>query len=148
MFLARFGSIDYNRNMNRQKFIILYIAPIFAWMGFIFLLSTIPNLKSELPDLWDLILRKIAHLVEFGILAWLLARPIFPYGQKHKMPVWESALTVIILAILYAASDELHQTFVIGRTGSFWDVGIDGVGVVVGTYLYQRIFIDSKNQSQ
>lgn len=125
--------------MSRQKFIILYLAPIFVWMGFIFLLSAIPDLKSELPDLWDLILRKIAHFVEFGILAVLLARTIFPYGKQHQMPVWESVLTVIILSTLYAASDELHQTFVIGRVGSFWDVGIDGVGVILSTYLFWQI---------
>lgn len=132
--------------MNRQKFFIFYLAPIFVWMGFIFLLSSIPNLKSELPDLWDLILRKVAHLGEFGILAFLMARAVFPYGQKHKMPAWESALSVIILAVLYAASDELHQTFVVGRTGSFMDVGVDGVGAILGTLLYNN-FTNTKDQS-
>lgn len=124
--------------MNRQKFIILYLTPIFVWMGFIFLLSAIPNLKSELPSLFDLILRKIAHIIEFGILAVLMARAVFPYGQEHKMPVWESVLTVIILTVLYAATDEFHQVFVTGRQGSLWDVGIDSLGVILGTYFYQR----------
>lgn len=125
--------------MNRQEYIIFRIFPILVWMGFIFLLSAIPNLKSDLPDLWDLILRKIAHAMEFGILAVLIARAVFPYGRQHKLPVWESVLTVIVLATLYAATDELHQTFVVGRVGSFWDLGIDAIGVVAGTYLFWRI---------
>ncbi|MBS3783599.1 MAG: VanZ family protein, partial [Anaerolineae bacterium] len=35
------------------------------------------------------------------------------------------------MALLYALSDEYHQTFVPGRQGSLVDVAVDGVGVSV-----------------
>jgi VanZ family protein len=33
---------------------------------------------------------------------------------------------------VYAATDELHQSFVAGRNGSMFDVCLDSVGVLVG----------------
>jgi VanZ family protein len=96
-------------------------------MGVIFALSAQPGLTTDLGT-WDVVLRKLAHMVEFGLLWWLwqraLGRPI--------------AATAITLA--YAASDEWHQTFVDGRSGSPWDWAIDaaGVGIAVGLWLYSQ----------
>ena len=58
-------------------------------------------------------------MVEFGLL-WLLRWRALGYG---------SPLPSIAIALLYAASDELHQSFVEGRVGSPVDVCIDAAGV-------------------
>ena len=89
-----------------------------AWAAVIFALSSIPGLGTGLGT-WDLLLRKLAHLVEFAILGALLARAL-------------PALHALVAGVLYAAFDELHQHFVPGRTGALRDVAIDAVGVMLG----------------
>ena len=89
-------------------------APPLLLMGVIFLLSAQPDLNSGLGT-WDTILRKLAHMAEFGLL-WLLWWRALGYGG-HVVPA--------LIAIAYAVTDELHQTTVEGRHGSPVDVLID-----------------------
>jgi len=98
--------------------------PVLVWAGVIFAFSSIPSLNSGLGT-WDYVLRKCAHMTEYAILAALLMRATASY-------VW-----AFPLAIAYAASDELHQTFVRGRHGSPLDVGIDAVGALVGLAVWR-----------
>jgi VanZ family protein len=97
-------------------------APVVAWAGVIFVLSSIPDLGTDLGT-WDLVLRKIAHAAEFAVLGLLLQRALGREGLA------------VALGIAYAASDELHQHFVPGRQGAPVDVLIDAVGVFVGVYV-------------
>ena len=103
--------------------------PVVAWAAVIFALSSIPSLGTGL-ETWDFVLRKIAHATEFAILAALLVRALRDTG-------W-----AIAIAIAYAVSDEIHQSFVPGRQASPWDVGIDSVGIVVGAVLASRWWRD------
>ena len=96
-----------------------YLPPI-ALMGLIFFLSAQPHLSSGLGT-WDLILRKGAHMTEFGLLYLLWLRA---FG-------WKRTLTAAAIAVLYAAGDELHQHFVSGRHASPVDVLIDCAGIAV-----------------
>jgi len=93
-------------------------APPLLLMGLIFLLSAQPDLGSGLGS-WDTVLRKLAHMGEYGLLWFLWWRAL---GSRHPGPA-------IAIALLYAASDEYHQSFVEGRHGSPWDVAIDALGV-------------------
>ena len=108
---------------------LLYCIAAVLWAGVIFLLSHIPDLATDLPSSFDLILRKGAHTVEYAILAVLVYRAV---GTRYAL--W---LTVLICT-LYAASDEWHQTFVGGRKGSPLDMAIDGIGIVLGTVIAYR----------
>jgi VanZ family protein len=94
-------------------------------MGVIFVLSAQAKLNSGLGD-WDTALRKIAHMVAFGLLWWLWQRAL-------AMPAAAAAI-----ALGYAASDEWHQSFVQGRTGSALDWGIDAIGVAIAAALWGR----------
>lgn len=98
-----------------------YIAATLIWMGVIFYFSSIPDLRSNLPSFWDFVFRKIAHMVEYGVLFILLSRSM-------QRSYW-SVLIAIVLAISYAFLDEVHQLFVPGRTGSAADILVDAVGV-------------------
>jgi VanZ family protein len=100
-------------------------AVVVLWMGVIFAFSSIPHLSSGLGT-WDYVLRKGAHMTEYGILAVLLVRAL---GRE---------LPALAVAVAYAASDELHQHFVRGRHASPIDVGIDTVGLLIGLYAYRR----------
>jgi VanZ family protein len=101
--------------------------PVLLWAGLIFALSAIPDLGTGL-GVWDLILRKLAHTAEYAILGALVFRAC------RNTPV------AFLIASAYAATDEVHQTFVRGRHGSPVDWLIDSVGVLVGVVLAARIF--------
>ena len=100
--------------------------PVVAWATLIFAFSSVPDLGTGLGG-WDLVLRKIAHTAEYAVLGALLVR-----ATGH-------AWLAFALGVLYAMSDEVHQTFVAGRHGSPLDVAIDAVGVAVGIALWQSV---------
>lgn len=101
--------------------------PVAAWAALIFALSSVQSLDSGL-GVWDEVLRKLGHVTEYAVLGALLVRAV-----RRPLPAF-------VLGVAYAASDELHQHFVPGRTGAPLDVAIDAVGVLVGivTYLWLR----------
>ena len=92
--------------------------PPLALMGLIFFFSAQPDLNSGL-GVYDTIGRKLLHMATYGVLWFLWWRAL---GIEHPGPS-------IAITLLYAASDEWHQTFVEGRHGSPWDVAIDAAGV-------------------
>jgi len=125
--------------MNKTaKIILLYWLPTILWMGLIFYLSSIPDLKTNLGT-WDTILRKGAHAFEFAILL-LLAFRAFRESQLKPMSAIGFAFA---LSSLYAISDEIHQIFVAKRVGSPLDVGIDILGILLMALIiwifYRRI---------
>lgn len=92
--------------------------PPLILMAVIYWLSAQPGLNSGL-GVWDTVLRKVAHLVEYGLL-WFLWWRALGYG---------SPAPAIAIALGYAATDELHQSFVPDRAGSPVDWAIDAAGV-------------------
>jgi VanZ family protein len=100
--------------------------PVVAWAALIFAFSSIPDLGTGLGG-WDLLLRKLAHTAEYAVLGALLLRATGRAGLA------------VLLGTLYAASDEVHQSFVAGRMGSPVDVAIDAVGVALGVLVWQSL---------
>src|SRR5215213_7726127 len=92
-------------------------APPLILMAVIFALSAQPALDSGLA--WDMVLRKAAHMTEFGLL-WFLWWRALGYGNR---------LVPLVIAVAYAVTDEIHQTFVADRHGSPVDVLIDAAGM-------------------
>lgn len=95
-------------------------------MGAIFALSAQPDLGTGLGS-WDTLLRKLAHMAEYGLLWALWLRAL---GARH-------AVAACLIALAYAATDEWHQVYVTGRHGSAADWAIDaaGVGLAVAVWL-------------
>ena len=94
------------------------------WAAVIFAFSSIPSLGTGLGT-WDLLLRKAAHMAEFAVLAALLARAL---GRGIR--AWP-------LAVAYAVTDEVHQSFVRGRAGRPVDVAIDAAGALAGVLAWR-----------
>ena len=94
-------------------------APPLAVMALIFALSATPDLSSGTS--WDLELRKLAHVTIFAALWLAIARA----GD------WRRPRITTAIAVLYAITDEYHQTFVHGRHGTPVDVAIDAIGMGV-----------------
>ena len=110
--------------MNTATKILKLWFPVIIWAGFIFYLSSIPHLKTNLE--YDFILRKVAHIVEYFILTFLLHRAFKGSLERDGFYLFIYSAT---LSLCYAASDEFHQLFVPGRGGSIRDVAIDAIGV-------------------
>ncbi len=113
-------------------------APVVGWAALIFAFSAQPNL-SFVPDAsLDFVVRKLGHMGVFGILALLLWRA---FGSRtgsgsgrgrSGTTAWRRPWAwAFVLAVLYAATDELHQGFVATRHPSLLDVGIDAAGALI-----------------
>ena len=74
------------------------------------------------------LVRKAAHMTEYGILAILIAFHL----KVCKVSGWKLFGISSVASITYAATDEFHQLFVPGRSGQLSDVMIDGAGAVLG----------------
>lgn len=99
--------------------------PVFAWCGLIFYFSSLPDLTSG-GGLWDLILRKAAHITEYFILTFLLYRAL---EGSFNLSFADLIFSSAFLSLLYAISDEIHQVFVPTRNGNVGDILIDSMGI-------------------
>ena len=103
--------------------------PVILWMSFIYWLSSFHKLSVSEVSWQDFVTRKLAHITEYAILAGLIYRAV-----KHTSGLTANKIIVnaIILSVLYSISDEYHQTLVSGRTGRWFDIGIDSIGIIIG----------------
>ena len=133
---------------NRKWWILASI----LWMAVIFIFTQMPastgsNTSNTLEkllvtlhinavgpsgiDVLNLIIRKSAHVMTFGFLSFLLFKSLEFYRFSYVLS-W-------ILTVIYAMSDEYHQSFMPGRTSTIWDVFLyDSVGaflVLLVTFL-------------
>jgi VanZ family protein len=100
--------------------------PVIGWAALIFAFSAQPDL-TFVPDAGlDFVVRKVGHMAVFGILALLTWRALAVTTTLRRPWAW-----ALVLTILYAISDELHQGTVAGRHASASDVVIDAIGAVL-----------------
>ena len=115
--------------------IIRFWLPVVLWAAVIFTFSTWPTKKSSEFYLWDFIVKKTAHVVEYGIFTILIYRALKASGVNKL----EAAVYAVILAIMYGMSDEFHQSFTPGREPKVRDVVIDSFGSMISMYLVLKI---------
>lgn len=96
---------------------------VFAWAGLIFFLSSQSALPIPAGIIGEL-LSKGSHFAEFLILAFLLYRALISHLKQKQ-----SLIIAIVLSLLYAASDEFHQSFVSGRSAEISDFLADSAGI-------------------
>ena len=77
----------------------------------------------------EFFIRKLAHFSVFCLLAFFTTRLVSVYRKKFY-------ISGLLLTILYAASDEFHQSFTADRTPLVQDVVIDSCGAFVGACLF------------
>jgi VanZ family protein len=108
-------------------------------MLIIFVLSDQSTLPSAPSGLLDTVLKKTAHMLEYGGLLVLLWRAFSWRVLSGSRPdsrtrLLVSLVSAFVVTVLYAASDEFHQTFVAGRNGRLSDVAIDSVGAALAAF--------------
>jgi VanZ family protein len=105
----------------------LWLPPL-VLMGLIYLFSAQPSLDSGLGWI-DTVGRKLIHFGQYALLCFLWWRLL-----RTAMPDRRAALLAFLVSCLYAATDELHQSFVHGRNGTPVDWVIDSAGAAVAAF--------------
>jgi len=130
---------------------------VFSWMTLIFYFSAqvavdsnsmstgitqvvlriINNIFKDVVSLEILnhFIRKFAHFFIYFILGILLKNAL-NYEDLNEL---KSISYPLMIGAIYAASDEFHQSFVLGRGPSIADVTIDSMGVLTGIILLNFI---------
>lgn len=112
--------------------------PAVAVMSVIFWFSSQPS--NELMNFgWlDRVVKKIGHILGYGALALSLWFG-FDFRADRRWTVW-------LLAIVYAVTDEYHQSFVQGRRASWIDAFVfDNLGAMIALLLRYK-FRHSKRE--
>ncbi|HEY9790725.1 MAG TPA: VanZ family protein [Candidatus Obscuribacterales bacterium] len=96
---------------------------LLGWMVIIFAFSAQPH-SGEITQHYlgalNVPIRKFGHVTEYGIL-FTLAYNAFRRG----------GLPAFLFSLIYACSDEWHQSFIPGRTATIYDVAVDSVGMLI-----------------
>ncbi len=105
--------------------------PALLAMVIIFWFSSQPN--DKLPNFnWaDAIFKKSGHMIGYAVLAFCYWRAL-DMDKNKRWLAW-------LFAILFALTDEYHQSFTAGRHPSIWDVLIfDNSGALVSLWLANK----------
>jgi len=97
-------------------------------MGLIFTLSSISTLPGPEQISWDFVLKKGAHMFVYAGLLLLVLRSV----SWSNKPTVKDYILSFALVLLYALSDEWHQSFTPGRTPKWYDIAYDMWGAWMG----------------
>lgn len=112
--------------------LIKYWLPVVIYAIIIFYFSSIPG--QDIPHVFpyqDIVF----HVIEYALFALLINRalragnPAIAYSRRF--------LWVIVLVIIYAITDEFHQSFVPNRIPSLFDIVSDGIGACIANLIYR-----------
>ena len=92
-----------------------------------------PARQAEMEHIAAKIVRKGAHFAEYALLGAALLGHVLAWRARRGLR--RPRALAWGLGTAYAASDELHQLFVPGRSGELLDVLLDSAGVAVGVAL-------------
>jgi VanZ family protein len=95
---------------------------VVLWAGIIFYLSSLPGTAFPIRTT---LLAKLVHLTEYTVLTALLVHAL----DTHSLRRGRGESLAAALALAYAISDEVHQSFVPHRHPSALDVMIDASGI-------------------
>lgn len=115
--------------LNLKQALNFWLPPI-LWALVIFLFSSQPTTKASGIHWQDFIIKKTAHVTEYFVFTILLFRAFKNSGRTVKNALLVSA----VLAIVYALTDEFHQSFTPGRDPRLRDIGFDTLGALVATF--------------
>jgi multisubunit Na+/H+ antiporter MnhB subunit len=105
---------------------VIAVIAVLVWAALIFAASHIPG--SGFPA-HPSFLNVVAHFCEYAVFAALLALALHSPGRA----LWKTALFALVIASLYAVSDEFHQSFIPGRTPDPLDWLTDTLGALLGS---------------
>ena len=93
--------------------------------------QTEENQKEEIIDRIESVIRKIAHFSIYTLVGFLLMSLMGTYKMKEIDQIGTS----LIIGVIYASTDEIHQAFIPGRGPQITDVMLDSLGVLTGIFI-------------
>jgi len=120
--------------IQTQHLKVFYWIALFVWASFIFTLSHQSTLPGPAEPTFDFIFKKLAHITVYAIFYWLTLSALtttYPKATKN----W---FVAFVITLLYAISDEYHQSFIIGRTAALRDIGFDLIGATIAFLRWHR----------
>lgn len=151
--------------LRNKKFTVIVI----AIMAFIFFQSALPaDLSSEESgrvvdlivrlfrgiapidrEMLVFVVRKGAHFTEYMILGGFLVPAVKEWMavDTTPVPVARERITAWLAGTLYAVTDEIHQSFVPGRSCELRDIGIDSCGVLAGVLVVSLVIWFKEHRS-
>lgn len=106
--------------------------PAVLWAVLIFWCSSRPT--SPIPLIPMPHVDKAIHFIEFSILCYSICWAQEPSGRNLKQKMW----VAILMASVYGALDEYHQSFTPERTPEVADWMADTTGAVVAGLLWLK----------
>ena len=89
------------------------------------------NQREEVIDIIESVIRKIAHFSIYTLVGFLLMSLMGTYKIKEINQIGTS----LIIGVIYASTDEIHQAFIPGRGPQITDVMLDSLGVLTGIFI-------------
>ena len=86
---------------------------------------------NNIIDIIEYPIRKCAHIFLYFVLAILIVSLLNCYNLNYK----QIFIYALLFCLLYATTDEIHQLFISGRSGSIKDVIIDFLGIYLGVLI-------------
>ncbi|NQT95799.1 MAG: VanZ family protein [Candidatus Omnitrophica bacterium] len=105
-----------------------YWFPVIAYCALIFIFSSMPKPPEVIPLFPHA--DKVLHFIEYTILGFLVIRAL-AFSNKDQKAL-NLRVMAITLAVLYALSDEFHQSFVPNRHADILDLISDSLGAFIG----------------
>lgn len=99
----------------------------------------------ELPNLNFEFLDKVLHLIAFFIyglslqVAFIVNMESIEKKLKMKLTARKICVIIFIIGSVFAASDEIHQYYVPGRSSDIMDWVFDSLGVALSLFFYNSI---------
>ncbi len=144
-----------SRNRDRSalgaRALLFAWGPVLVWMGLIFYVST--------QNTWTVVqgppiiqaVRKSAHVFEYALLALLLGRALSAAWAAEDGAVTRDVMLRVwrvgtLLSGLYAASDEIHQSFVPKREFHLTDILIDTLSALGALGVWYIVCVERKRR--
>jgi VanZ family protein len=103
----------------------IYLVLLVLWVGFTFLLTSIPDPRFEVPFAYA---DKVAHFGIYGVMGFLCAL----WRRESGIPARGAAVTALVFVALLGAVDEVHQHWIPGRSMEVIDWLADTAGGGMG----------------
>lgn len=116
----------------REKFYLVYLKaylPSIFWAILIYIFSDQQKLPGFNISVLDFLLKKLAHIFVYAVLYFLLFRAYIITHPTQELTK-KYYLLPLFLALIYAITDELHQSYVKGRYATPRDVAYDFLGMM------------------
>jgi len=109
--------------------------PAILWSVVIFTFSSYPT-GSTVKLYWpDFLIKKTAHMIEYGVLTMLMYRGFWNNGVEKKTALKYA----LIWAIFYGITDEVHQDFTPGREPAVRDIIFDTIGAGIAAFIIWKL---------